>query len=846
MTADEDTTRLAVDGPRRILHVINLGTLAGGAERQLANLAGLQRAAGHEVRVLSSDLDGAGARFSDITWEQQRRTGPLARLAGQLTNAAARDTLARVVEDWRPDVVHLHTVGLLSPAALDVLAGTPTVLTVHGPELYVRTTARWCLPDHYFTTTPAGRRRITWRGRAAMLLGAGLLGRRWRQRLRVVDVFLAPSRFLADQLARDFAPTRVAPNGRAAAHRGARKPGSGTASRLLFVGRLEHFKGVEIAIDALAVVARDHPGVTLTIVGSGPAEGKLRQQIAERGLAGRVELAGWLDPAEVERELAAADVVIVPSRCPEAFGLVCLEAFAAGTPVIASAVGGLPEIVRHEETGLLVPPGDVAGLAAAVDRMLSDHGLRHRLAEAGAGLAGEFSLEAHARAVGDGYREAVDRHRDRTSSPAPSIVRTLTERCRTALADSLLRNSMLLLLATIQLAGGGFLFWQLVAHLFSPADVGRASAAISATTLIANLALLGMNNAAIRYLPQTSDPRRLVNTGLSVVAGAALIGAGAYALLHTGMPSLTESGRVGEGLALIALTTLGAVSLFYDNVFVAMRRSGQVLIRNTVVVTARLAAPLLLVSLGGLGVFVAYWAAAAVALPVYLISLCRMGLAPRFAASRSRLREMWRYAAGNYVATAILITPGLLMPVLVAARLGPVSAAHYYIASLVANVLLFVPQALGRSLFAELAHDPAGARQHVKRVLRLSAVTQVPMLAVMVLLGRPLLGLFGGPYTEGYPLLILVASAAALSSVGYVGSTLLLATGQIRLLCLLSVGAYSTCVVAALMLAGRGVNAIGAALLAGEVLLALGYLPILARALRDPANTPKPREGLTE
>ncbi|MFF5291494.1 glycosyltransferase [Paractinoplanes globisporus] len=840
--ADEDRTRLLVGGPRRILHVINLGTLAGGAERQLADLVGQQRAAGHEVRVLSSDLNGAGAWYSDITWKQPRRTGLLARLAGQLTNSAARETLARVVEGWQPEVVHLHTVGLLSPAALDVLAGTPTVLTVHGPEVYVRGTERWCLPDHYFRTTAGRSRRLTWRGRAAMLLTTGLVGRRWRQRLRVVDVFLAPSRFLADQVARGLGPTRVVPNGRAAtttaSERDTRTTRSGRPSRLLFVGRLEYFKGVEIAIDALSMVARKHPGVTMTIVGSGPVEERLRQQVAEHGLGGRVELAGWLDPGGVEQQLAAADVAIVPSLCPEAFGLVCLEAFAAGTPVIASAVGGLPEIVHHEKTGLLVPPGDAAGLAAAIDRMFSDHGLRQRLAEAGAGLVDEFSLEAHACAVGDGYREAIDRHRSRTGSPARSVVHTLTERWRSVLADSLLRNSALLLLAMFQLAGGGFLFWQLVAHLFSPAEVGRASAAISATTLIANLALLGMNNAAIRYLPRTPDPRRVVNTGLSVVAGAALVGAGCYALLHVGMPGVAGSGRTVQGPALITLTTLGAVSLFYDNVFVALRRSGHVLARNTVVVAARLIAPLFLVCLGALGIFVAYWAAAAVALPVYLVALCRMGLAPRLTASRGRLREMWRYAAGNYLATAILITPGLLMPVLVAARLGPVNAAYYYIASLVASVLLFVPQALCRSLFAELAHDPADARRYVTRVLRLAAVTQIPLLAAMVLLGRPLLGLFGGPYTQGYPLLVLVASTTALSSVGYVGSTLLLAGGQIRLLCLLSAGAYGPGVVAAFLLADRSVTAVGAAMLAGEALLALGYLPILARTLRDTENAP--------
>ncbi|HET9516739.1 MAG TPA: glycosyltransferase family 4 protein, partial [Actinoplanes sp.] len=278
----------------RILHVINLGTTCGGAERALAETVAAQRAAGHEVQVLSSDLPGSGTRFNDVDWPQTTRSKHwAARLLGQLRNPGARAALTRLLHEFRPDVVHLHTVGLLTPDSLPVLAQTPTVLTIHGPEIYVRATGRACLPASYFRQINGERTALTLRGRL-VLLGTDLLaGRRWRRELRVVDVKLAPSRYLADVVARDLGPTRVVPNGtaRPAAEVAPRPPGR---PRIVFAGRLEHFKGPQVVLEALPAVLAEHPDVFVSICGSGPMEQQLREMIRERGLGDSVELTGWL------------------------------------------------------------------------------------------------------------------------------------------------------------------------------------------------------------------------------------------------------------------------------------------------------------------------------------------------------------------------------------------------------------------------------------------------------------------------------------------------------------------------------------------------------------------------
>ena len=111
-----------------------------------------------------------------------------------------------------------------------------------------------------------------------------------------------------------------------------------------------------------------------------------------------------------------------------------------------------------------------------------------------------------------------------------SPIRATRDQVRRLVRDSLLRNSAMLVLAAVELSFGGFLFWQLATHLFSPAEVGRAGVLISASTLIATLALLGMNSSLVRFLGEWPDPARTVNSGSMLVAIAATVGALGYAL----------------------------------------------------------------------------------------------------------------------------------------------------------------------------------------------------------------------------------------------------------------------------------------------------------------------------
>jgi len=151
--------------------------------------------------------------------------------------------------------------------------------------------------------------------------------------------------------------------------------------RVGFVGRLERIKGCDCFLRAAATLAAARPEMRFVVAGRGSRGRELHRMAAEIGLRGRVEFLGYV--AATAPVLTALDVVVVPSFS-EAAGLIAAEALALQVPVVASRVGGLPEIVVDGETGLLVPPGDDAAIATAVARLLDDPELARRLAAAGA------------------------------------------------------------------------------------------------------------------------------------------------------------------------------------------------------------------------------------------------------------------------------------------------------------------------------------------------------------------------------------------------------------------------------------------------------------------------------
>jgi glycosyltransferase involved in cell wall biosynthesis len=358
----------------RLLLAHNFYREEGGENSVYRALAALLREAGHEVAEYvrdSRELDAAGA---------------LAKAAAIPAGIASRRTareVAALVARFRPQAALVQNVfPLISPAIYTTLRGLRVPV---GQLVY---NYRFLCPDgHLFTrgaicercvggsTLPAVRFACYRGSRAASAWYAGIVGwhRFWRTFARI-DAFGVPDRFMEAKLAAGgLGAGRCVVLGNPF-DLPARPAALASGAGLLFVGRLVPQKGLGTLLRALAAAGVDAP---LTVVGDGPARGALETEARQR-LGDRVRFLGPVFGEAVTALMAGSAALVVPSEWYDNAPLVVYQAFAAGLPVLASDIDGLPEVVEHEDTGLLVPPGDVAAWAAALRRACSDPAARAR------------------------------------------------------------------------------------------------------------------------------------------------------------------------------------------------------------------------------------------------------------------------------------------------------------------------------------------------------------------------------------------------------------------------------------------------------------------------------------
>lgn len=232
----------------------------------------------------------------------------------------------------------------------------------------------------------------------------------------------AISRFLAARAERLGVPSgrvRVIPNGADLVLARTFAGVSKVPGRIVCVGRLSWEKGQLFLIEALPHILRERPEAHLVLVGDGAERESLERLVDERGLRDRVRFTGTLPREEALRELSQASVAALPSL-GEGLGIAAIEAQAVGVPIVASNVGGIPDVVTDEETGLLVPPRNSAALASAILRLMRQPELPARLAAAAREQLPRFDWDKIAHDVGELYEILIPKTVD-VSGPAVLI-----------------------------------------------------------------------------------------------------------------------------------------------------------------------------------------------------------------------------------------------------------------------------------------------------------------------------------------------------------------------------------------------------------------------------------------
>ncbi|HEX3781797.1 MAG TPA: glycosyltransferase family 4 protein [Pseudonocardiaceae bacterium] len=383
--------------------------VVGGLGRHVHDLARHLASAGHEVVVLCRHESGSdasdhpttdsvieGVRVIRVAEDPPHLVFERDLLAWTLAMGHAMIRAAhRLLGRWRPDVVHAHDWLVVHPAvSLAEQLDVPLVATMHATE--------------------AGRHS----GWLSQPLNQQVHSAEWWLANRA-DALIACSTAMRAEVSQLFevdpCAITVIHNGieshgwqvRAADVRAARQRYAPAGEGLLvFFGRLEWEKGVQDLIAALPRIRLARPGTRLVVAGKGNHEAELVVAARRHRVRRAVDFVGHLSDRELRAALAAADAVVLPSKY-EPFGIVALEAAAAGAPLVASTAGGLGEVVIDGQTGLSFQPSDLSGIATAVTSVLADPSAARRRARAAkARLTEDFDWAHIAEATARVYASA--------------------------------------------------------------------------------------------------------------------------------------------------------------------------------------------------------------------------------------------------------------------------------------------------------------------------------------------------------------------------------------------------------------------------------------------------------
>ena len=350
-----------------------------------------------------------------------------------------------------------------------------------------------------------------------------------------------------------------------------------------------------------------------------------------------------------------------------------------------------------------------------------------------------------------------------------SVSRTTRANIRRFQQDALLRNSFYLASSDVTMGALGFLFWFVCARLYTPSQVGIATALISAAGIVSTVGLAGMNKTFIRFLPASRDRDTQISSGLWIVFLATAAAATVYLLLVPAIaPRLSfVSESPWRALGFVAMTALAAVNLVTDSVFIAYQKAQyNLLIDGVVQGLTKLVLPFLLIGLGAYGVFAASGLAAtiAVAASVFFI-ITALEYRPRLGVSLGFLREAWRFSAVSYASSLLTLCPVFVVPLIVLDERGPSQAGYYYVAFQFAYLLAAFIDAVALSLLAEGSQEGAELPALLRRSAKLVALVSVSSGLLVAVAGHWLLMVFGPTYSH-HATVALVVLAAATPAVG--------------------------------------------------------------------------------
>lgn len=393
-------------------------------------------------------------------------------------------------------------------------------------------------------------------------------------------------------------------------------------------------------------------------------------------------------------------------------------------------------------------------------------------------------------------------------------------------SDSLLRNSIFIMGSTVATSVVGYLYWVLAAHIYTAHDVGLASAFISAMSLTSIFANLGIGSTLIQMLPRreagyewslTVNMCMILGILTSVIGGS---------IVAVALPFLSFQFSVGNSSLIYSIifvigVVLCTITTLLDQIFVAERATGNMVVRNAAFAILKLPLMLLLVQVGALGIFSSWILSLAITMMLAAIILVpRLKRSYYFATHNimRRVRPMLSVFAGHHFITIGGLLPMYLLPVFVAVELSPTANAYFYTTWMLGSLFFMVSASVATALFSEGSHTTSDLTRKVRASAVIIGVLLGPILLIFFLGGHVILSLFGSSYAEhGLLLLIILMISAIPDAITNVYVSLLRVQGRLQHAALLNVGmAFLTLVFAWILLPRLGIAGAGWAWLFGQ------------------------------
>ncbi|MFA6393750.1 MAG: glycosyltransferase family 4 protein [Patescibacteria group bacterium] len=379
----------------KILLINNYHYLRGGAERSYLDTGKILEKNGHEVAYFSMfsarNIFSGWSRFFAKDSETDGRLAPAGKISAALNifyNCQARKKLKELLKEFNPDIAHLHNIyHHLSPSIIHELKkrGIPTVMTLHDYKL---TCPNYKLfnKNKYCDKCVGGKYYNCFFGKCVKnsyvksFLAAfeAYFQRHVLKSYSKIDLFIAPSRFIKNIIVSSGIKEEKVKVINNFVNQESWKAPAGNEKKdyLLYFGRLSKEKGIDTLMEALVIAKTRGLNLKLKIAGSGPDKENLELRIKNLELNDSAELLGPKYGDELKRLIIGAKAVIIPSLWPENMPFALLESLAAGKIVIASNIGGIAEIIKHGQNGLLFKTGSADDLAAKLTELDAGENLK--------------------------------------------------------------------------------------------------------------------------------------------------------------------------------------------------------------------------------------------------------------------------------------------------------------------------------------------------------------------------------------------------------------------------------------------------------------------------------------